>query len=79
MQRRTSSNCGSEQTNKRDIEKARIGARPQIKETNKHDTEGASKGACPQIKHASKQTDVTSKRHAKALVLKLREQADKLT
>ena len=35
--------------------------------------------ACPQIKEASKQTDVTSKRHAKALVLKLRKRANMTT
>ena len=54
---RASSNYGSEQTNRRDIEKAR-------------------KGAGPQIKEPSKQTDVTSKRHSKALVLKLTKRAN---
>ena len=32
--------------------------------------------ACPQIKEASKQTDVTSKRHTKAIVHKLMKLAD---
>ena len=35
--------------------------------------------ACPAIKEASKQTNVTSKRHAKALVLKLQKRVDMTT
>ena len=35
--------------------------------------------ACPLIKEASKQTDMTSKRHEMALVLKLRKRANMTT
>ena len=50
----------------------RKGVRSQIKEASRHGTEGASMGARPQIMDESKPTDVTSKRHTKALVVKLR-------
>ena len=76
---RLSSNYGSEQTNKRDFKKKREGARPQIMDASKLDPEGACTGACRLFKDASKQTDVTSKRHEKALVLRLRKQASKQT
>ena len=49
------------------------------KQTNRCDFEKARKGARPQIKEVSNQTDVTSKRNAVALVLKLRKRANKLT
>ena len=53
------------------------GARPQITVASRHDAEEACEEACPQIIEASKQTDVTSKRRATALVLKLWKRAIK--
>ena len=43
MQRRSSSNEGSEQTHRRDIERAGKGARSQINEASKHNPEGVYK------------------------------------
>ena len=45
---------------------------------SKHDHERHVR-ACPQIKEANKQTDVTLKREARALVHKLRKQANMTT
>ena len=50
-----------------------------FRKASKQDLEGACKGPCPQIKEACKQTDVTTKRHVMALVLKLCMQANKHT
>ena len=45
-------------------------------EVSKQDPDGACKGARPQIKEVRKLTDVSSERHAMALVLKLRKRAN---